>query len=753
MAIDPICGMQVDETGALHAERDGTTYYFCCEHCRRKFLGLEPAAPDGPAPTHDWYCPMCPGVESDEPGVCPTCGMALEPAFQSLDTSAEDQELRDWMRRFWLAAALTLPVVVLAMGHLFPGGGLEARIGVGLSAWIQFFFTTPVVLWAGWPLLERGARSFRTGRLNMFSLIALGVASAYLFSVAAILVPNLFPEAFRHDGHVPVYFEAAAMITALVLLGQMLENRARRRTGDALRALLNLAPPTARLVRDGEEIEVPLVDVRPGDLLRVLPGAQVPVDGAVLEGDSFVDESMLTGEPMPVRKTVGDEVVGGTLNSTGHLLMRADKVGRDTLLAHIADRVAAAQRSRAPVQRLTDRAAAIFVPAVLAAAAVTFALWLAFGPAPRAAHALVNAVAVLIIACPCALGLATPMSIMVGVGRGARAGVLFRDAAALELLGRTRVLVFDKTGTLTEGRPSLVQQQTASPFSDEEVLRLAASVEQRSEHPLAHAVVQAARERGLPLSQPESFRASPGCGVEGRIDGREILVGSPAFLVEYDVTEAESTAEANSISDAMTLVGVAVDQKLAGWLAISDPIRATTPEALAGLRDLGLDLVIATGDRPEAAQAVARTLGLHEVHAGLRPENKQDLVATLRAKGQTVAVAGDGINDAPALAAADVGIALATGTDVAMQSAGVTLVRGDLRGIVRAVRLSRAVRRNIRQNLAFAFGYNLLGIPIAAGALYPFFGLLLSPIFAAAAMSLSSVSVITNALRLRRVQL
>jgi len=800
MARDPVCGMEVDESTGLRAERDGVAYFFCCERCREKFLQEKVAAPSpgeeraahgrasggsapyfcpmcegvesnepgscprcgmslerhaGPAVRRTVYtCPMHPEVESDEPGSCPKCGMALEPRTVSVEPE-DDRELRDMTRRFVLGLVLGVPVLVLSMGGMIPGVPIERWIPHTLSKWLELALATPVILWAGWPFFVRGWRSVVTWNLNMFTLIALGVATAYLFSVAAVVVPGAFPEAFRSAGQVHVYFEAASTITVLVLLGQVLELRARQRTGGAIRELLELAPERARVVRDGEETEVSLDEVRAGDVLRVRPGEKVPVDGEITEGRSTLDESMVTGEPVPADKGPGDAVTGGTLNRTGSFLMRATRVGSDTVLARIVDMVAQAQRSRAPIQRLADVAASYFVPAVVLVAAVTFAAWSLFGPEPRLAHALVNAVAVLIIACPCALGLATPMSIMVGVGRGARDGVLIKNAEVLEVMEKVDTIVLDKTGTLTEGRPALEGCRPAAAFDEAEVVRLAASVEQGSEHPIGEAIVRGARDRGMRLDEVREFESVTGGGVRGVVGGREIVAGKAEFLRERGVDGLDPLeSEAKRLQEeGRTVVFVAVDERAAGALAVSDPIKASTPEALQALHALGLEVHMLTGDSERTARRIASELGIDAVVAEVAPADKHERIESLRAMGRTVAMAGDGINDAPALAAAHVGIAMGTGTDVAIESAGVTLVKGDLRGIVKAFHLSRGVMRNIRQNLFFAFVYNSVGVPIAAGVLYPFFGILLSPILAAAAMSFSSVSVVSNALRLRRATL
>jgi Cu+-exporting ATPase len=694
-----------------------------------------------------WTCPMHPEIERTEPGACPICGMDLEPKVVAREE--DHSELDSMSRRFSISAALTLPVLVLAMGPML-GLPIHEWVSPRANQWLQFILSTPVVLWGGWPFLVRGWRSLATRHLNMFTLIALGTGAAYLFSVAALLWPGAFPEAFKMHGVVELYFEAAAVITTLVLLGQMLELRARRRTGSAIRELLSLAPPTARVVRGAEEVDVPLAHVKVGDRLRVRPGEKVPVDGEVIEGRSAVDESMISGEPMPVEKQKGDEVFGGTINTTGALVMRADRVGGETVLSRIVQMVSEAQRSRAPIQRLADTVAGWFVPAVVLVSVLSFIGWAVWGPEPRLAYALVNAVAVLIIACPCALGLATPMSIMVGVGRGAREGVLIRNAESLERLEQATTIVVDKTGTLTEGKPALTDVIAMNGSQEDDVLRLAASLEQSSEHPLARAIVEGANGRKVALQSAEEFASITGGGVSGTVDGRRVLIGKLALLEERGVqnlVQAREQAEPLQ-QQGRTVMFVAVDDSRAALLVVADPIKASTPEAVKALHDLGLRVVMLTGDHEKTARHVAAQLEIDEVHAGVRPEEKRRHVDELRSKGQVVAMAGDGINDAPALAAADIGIAMGTGTDVAIESAGVTLLKGDLRGIAKAAGLSRAVMRNIRQNLFFAFVYNTLGVPVAAGVLYPVFGILLSPMAAAAAMSLSSVSVITNALRL-----
>ncbi len=758
MAADPICGMKVDEATALRAVRGGETFFFCSESCRRKFLASPASAPrEVRPPGHAVYtCPMHPEIEQDHPGDCPKCGMALEPKTASAGADAgEDVELRDMTRRFLIGAVLTLPVFVLAMVHLIPALAHRSWADGPASRWIQLILTTPVVVWAAKPFFRRGWRSAVTLHLNMFTLVSIGVGAAFAFSVAAMLVPGLFPDTMRHEGKVAVYFEAAAVIVVLVLFGQVLELRARRRTGGAIRALLNLAPPTARLVAAGGDREVPLDRVKVGDRLRVVPGDKVPVDGTVVEGHSSVEESMITGEPLPVEKAVGDKVTGGTVNGSGSFVMRAERVGSDTLLGRIVNMVAEAQRSRAPIQGLADKVAGIFVPTVLAVSVLTFILWMWLGPEPKLAHAVVNAVAVLIIACPCALGLATPMSIMVGVGRGAQEGVLVKNASSLERLEKVTMLVVDKTGTLTEGKPRLVEILPAKGFAAGEFLRLAASLERNSEHPLAEAIVQGARERGVAFAEVKDFRSVTAGGVAGAVGGRAVMIGKPDFLRHEKIAGLEplEASAATLQAEGKTAMFVAVDGKPAGILAVADPIKASAPEAIRDLHALGIKLVMLTGDNRRTAAAVAGRLGLDALMAEIDPAGKVAYVKKLRAEGKRTAMAGDGINDAPALSEADVGIAMGTGADVAMQSAGITLVQGDLRGIAKAVRLSRATMGNIRQNLFFAFLYNVLGIPVAAGVLYPFFGLLLSPIIAGAAMSLSSVSVIGNALRLRSVEL
>jgi P-type Cu+ transporter len=808
---DPVCGMLVDAAAPRGGtvERGGETYGFCNPRCRERFVAdparyLEPAPPAAAPPAADqpsgprsasatvpagttYVCPMDPEVRSPMPGPCPACGMALEPAEIELATrtdyvcpmhpeivraepgscpicgmaleprtvtlaDAPSPELADMTRRFWVSAALTLPILALAMSDLVPGAPLHRAVGATALAWIQLALATPVVLWGGLPFFQRGWVSLVTRRLNMFTLIAIGTGAAYLFSVFALLAPGALPHAMRHAGGVPVYFEAAAAIITLVLLGQVLELKARSATSGAIRALLGLAPRTARrLADDGSEADVPLADVQVGDRLRVRPGEKVPVDGTVVEGQSSVDESMISGEPMPVEKTAAARVTGGTVNGTGSFVMRAERVGKDTLLAQIVRMVGEAQRSRAPIQRLADLVSSWFVPLVVVIAALTAIVWGFFGPEPRLAYALVNAVAVLIIACPCALGLATPMSIMVGTGRGAQAGVLVKNAEALEVMEKVDTLVVDKTGTLTEGKPRLASVEAAAGFDEREVLALAAALETASEHPLAAAILAGARDRGVAVPAVEGFASLTGKGVQGAIGGRQVAIGNRALGADLGVDLAALAGRAEELrAEGQTAMYVLVDGALAGLVAVADPIKPSTAGAIRALHAEGLRVVMLTGDSETTARSVARTLGIDEVIAEVLPEEKQAAIERLQREGRVVAMAGDGVNDAPALARAEVGIAMGTGTDVAIESAGVTLVKGDLGGIVRARRLSRATMRNIRQNLFFAFVYNAIGVPVAAGLLYPTFGLLLSPMLASLAMSLSSVSVIGNALRLRR---
>ncbi len=764
---DPVCGMNVNASTAPVLDHDGQQYHFCSEHCRDRFHAdaaafIGPAAEHAtmPAASHDapisgeateWTCPMHPEIRRPGPGSCPICGMALEPVTVTADTGPSP-ELADMTRRFWVATALTIPTVVLEMGrHFIPW--LHDLIPARTSVWLQLALGTPVVLWAGWPFFVRGWASVRTRNLNMFTLIAMGTGIAWLFSVIATFTPGVFPDSFRGDaGTVDVYFEAAAVITTLVLLGQVLELRAREQTSGAIKALLDLSPKTARrITADGDDEEIPLDTVQLGDRLRVRPGEAVPVDGTVEDGRSAVDESLVTGESMPVTKNSGDTVIGGTINGSGALVMRAEKVGRDTMLARIVAMVADAQRSRAPIQRMADKVAGIFVPAVITIAVVAFIVRALVGPDPKLAHALIAAVAVLIIACPCALGLATPMSIMVGVGRGAGLGVLIKNAEALERMEKVDTLVVDKTGTLTEGRPTVTGiVTTGSDRDDNELLRIAAGVERASEHPLAMAIIEAATQRGLHIPDVTDFDSPVGRGVLGTVDGHRVTIGSATFLNSEGLDTSPLAARADELrGDGATVIHIGIDDHSAGMFAIADPIKETTPAALKALRADGIDVVMLTGDNRVTAQAVAKTLGIDHVEAEVLPDHKSDIVTKLRGEGHVVAMAGDGVNDAPALASADVGIAMGSGTDVAMESAGITLLKGDLTGIVRARLLSEKTMANIRQNLFFAFVYNALGIPIAAGVLYPVFGLLLSPIIAAAAMALSSVSVIANALRLR----
>ncbi len=755
---DPVCGMTIDlHTAKHHAEHRGFPYYFCSAGCKTKFTAdpqkyLGTRTPEPVVEGAIYTCPMHPQIQQPSPGACPICGMALEPEIPTEDTGP-NPELADMTRRLWIGLVLAIPVMVLEMGsHL---AGLHNWVNPALSNDVQLAFATPVVLWAGWPFFVRGAQSLATRNLNMFTLIAMGTGVAYLYSAVATLTPGIFPAAFRAHGAPAAYFEAASMITVLVLIGQVLELRARAATSGAIRALLDLAPKTARRLHDdGSDEEVSLDAVAVGDRLHVRPGDKVPVDGIVLEGHSSLDESMVTGESMPVTKDKDARVIGGTINRSGSFVMRADRIGHDTLLSRIVQMVASAQRSRAPIQRLADQVAAWFVPAVIAAALLAFAAWAMFGPEPRFAFALVAAVSVLIIACPCALGLATPMSIMVGVGRGAEAGVLIKNAEALERMEKIDTLVVDKTGTLTEGKPKVVAVIAFPGFNETQVLRVAASVERSSEHPLAAAIVKAAADRNIELVPVRGFDAPVGEGVIGMVEGRRIALGSAKFLAEFAIETAPLTQEAEHLrGDGASAIFLGVDGKLAGVIAIADPIKATTPAALKALSADGIRVVMLTGDNRTTALAVAKRLGITEVEADVLPNQKSAVIEKLAREGRVVAMAGDGVNDAPALAAAVVGIAMGTGTDVAIESAGITLLKGDLTGIVKTRTLSKSVMRNIRQNLFFAFIYNAAGVPIAAGVLYPAFGLLLSPVIAAAAMALSSVSVIGNALRLRRAAL
>ncbi|HXG79229.1 MAG TPA: heavy metal translocating P-type ATPase [Methyloceanibacter sp.] len=766
-AVDPVCGMRVDtQTGKPSYDYRDHTYHFCSPGCRTKFAAdptrylAKTGAPE-PAPKGTLYtCPMHPEVVQEGPGPCPKCGMALEPMGVPSDMSEHDHgghaELIDFTRRLWVGVPLSLALIALDMGPHVLGVDLFPFLSPRAEQWLALLIATPAVLWCGWPFFVRGFQSIRTGWLNMFTLIALGTGAAYLYSLVATIAPGLFPASMR-DAHglVPTYFEAAAVIVALVLLGQVLELRAREKTGGAIRALLDLAPKTAlRVLKDGRTETVPLAEVKVGDVLRVRPGDKVPIDGTVIEGRSAIDESMLTGEPIPVEKVAGDRVTGGTLNGTGSFDMRVDRTGTETTLAQVVEMVASAQRSRAPIQALADTVSGYFVPAVVAVSVIAFIAWYVLGPAPQLAHALVAAVTVLIIACPCALGLATPISIMVATGRGAQAGVLVRNAAALERLATVDTLIADKTGTLTAGKPALTGVETANGFDRADVLRLAASLEAGSEHPLAAAILRGAEAGGLSPAKVEAFEAVTGQGVKGRIDGRMAALGNARLMESFGIDTAPLAHAAEARRKAgETVMFLALDGKLAGLVSVADPIKPNAAEAIEKLHRLGLKIIMATGDNETTAKAVAARLGIDEIRAGLRPEDKLTIIADLQRQGRVVAMAGDGINDAPALAKADVGIAMGTGADVAMESAGLTLLKGDLRGVVRGVKLARATMRNIKQNLFFAFVYNALGVPVAAGVLYPAFGLLLSPIIAAAAMSLSSVSVVGNALRLRHAEL
>jgi Cu+-exporting ATPase len=815
---DPICGMNVEpERAAGSYAHNGQTYYFCSQHCLAKFkedpekflkspaaahalhshghaqehaapskaksneiehsdyvcpmdpevreakpgacpkcgMALEPAAPAAPSVKTDYVCPMHPEIVRPEPGACPICGMALEPRTVALEDEASP-ELVDMTRRFWVGVVLSVPIAFLAMSEMIPGQPLQRSFSPQLLNWLQLLLATPVVLWGGWPFFQRGWTSVVNRSLNMFTLIAIGVGTAFIYSLAATLFPDVFPPSFRgHDGEVAVYFDAAAVITTLVLLGQVLELRARSKTSKAIKALLGLAPKTARLLRDdGSETDVPLERVQVGDRLRVRPGEKIPVDGVVLEGATSVDESMISGEPIPVEKTKGSKATGGTVNGTGSIVMKAERVGSDTLLAQIVRMVSEAQRSRAPIQKLADIVAGYFVPAVVLIAVISFVVWALFGPEPSLAYGLLNAVAVLIIACPCALGLATPMSIMVGTGRGAMAGVLIKNAEALEVLEKIDTLVVDKTGTLTEGKPHLAALVPRPGQNEDELLRLAASLERGSEHPLAAAIVAGADTRDLKLTDVREFRSITGKGVVGSVDGKWIALGNRKLLEELKVEPGDFLNQSEELrKDGQTVMYVVMDRAVAGLVGVADPVKQSTAEAIQMLHQDGIRIVMLTGDNRTTAEAVAKKLSIDEIHADVLPEQKGEVVKRLQAEGRMVAMAGDGVNDAPALALAHVGIAMGTGTDVAMESAGVTLVKGDLRGIVKARRLSRATMRNIRQNLFFAFVYNALGIPIAAGVFYPFLGILLSPVIASVAMTFSSVSVISNALRLNRLEL
>ena len=807
MERDPVCGMSVQPAqGSAMVNHAGKTYFFCCAGCAAKFRGepekyltprtpspsdsrdpktlaaqkssficpmdpevlaerpgpcpkcgmaLEPALPLPPSTRVDYTCPMHPEIVRDAPGSCPICGMALEPRTTSIDDE-QNPELASMTRRFWISVGLTIPVLVLGMSDLIPGQPFQHWLGMRAIAWLELLLATPVVLWAGGPFFERGWASLVNRSLNMFTLIALGTGTAYVYSVIAVLFPDIFPPSFRDmSGGVPVYFEAAAAITTLVLLGQVLELRARSRTSTAIRSLLKLSPKTARLVRaDGTEIDVPLEHIAVGDQLRVRPGEKVPVDGVIIDGNSSIDESIMTGEPIPVEKNAGSGVIGSSVNGTGTFVMRAERVGSDTLLAQIVRMVSEAQRSRAPVQKLADRVASFFVPAVVLIALAAFAIWATVGPAPKMAHALLNAVAVLIIACPCALGLATPMAIMVGTGRGALAGILVRNAEALEILEKVDTLVVDKTGTLTEGRARVTSITPAAGSSDLQLLRMAATLERGSEHPLAAAILAALSERHLEPGALADFHSRTGKGVTGVVDGKKAALGNRTLFAELGIDLAELNERAKSLeAEGQTVIFISSNDKAVGIIGVADPVKSTALEAIARLHREGIRIVMLTGDNRATAETVARKLGIEEVHAEVLPGDKAEIVKRLQSEGGIVAMAGDGINDAPALTQANVGIAMATGTDIAMESAGITLLRGDLRGVARARTLSRATMRNIRQNLFFAFAYNSLGVPIAAGVLYPFFGLQLSPILASAAMTFSSVSVIANALRLRHLKL
>ena len=807
-AKDPVCGMTVNPATAKYAwNYENKAYYFCAASCLENFKSdpkrylsgsgnrssrqvldvavIRPASVDNPV---DYVCPMCPEVHASKPGPCPSCGMSLDralpaptrveytcpmhpqivrpgPGFcpicgmalepRTVTAGDENPELRAMTRRFWISLVLTVPLFAIAMADMFPGSPVARVLPLRWVSWIELLLATPVVLWGGWPFFQRGWASIVNRSTNMFTLIAMGVGAAYGYSLVATIFPGIFPATFRDmNGIVPVYFEAAAAITTLVLLGQVLELRARSRTGQAIRALLDLSPKTARVLRDAEEVDIPLEQVKVGDRLRVRPGEKVPVDGVVLEGNSSVDESMITGESMPVEKTPQSHVVGATINGTGSFVMRAERVGSETLLAQIVQMVGQAQRSRAPIQNLADRVSAWFVPAVIGIAVLTFLAWGLLGPQPRFAHALVNAVAVLIIACPCALGLATPMAITVGMGRGAHFGVLLRNAEALEILEKVNTLVVDKTGTLTEGKPKVISVIEVNGYNESDLLRLVASLEQGSEHPLAAAILSAAKSRGLELAEAQNFTSATGGGVAGIVDGKSAIAGTEKFLQDSGISTESLTAKATELrSLGQTVILAAIDRNLAGAIGIADPIKQSTAPALRELKNQAIRILMVTGDSATTAEAIARQLGIDEYEAEVLPQNKAEIVKRLQQQGRTVAMAGDGINDAPALAQANVGIAMGTGTNVAMESGDVILVKGDLAGILRARKLSQATMRNIRQNLFFAFLYNSLGVPIAAGVLYPFFGLFLSPVLAAAAMSLSSVSVISNSLRLRTIRL
>ena len=754
---DPICGMEVDEKKAIKLEKNGKVYFFCSQNCQGKFLDTSKKHIQGQEDKSQkkiYTCPMHPEIEQDKPGDCPKCGMHLEQKAAPA-TEEDNKEARMLAHKFWIGLILTIPVFLLALGEMIPALSLKAFMPSNLSRWLQFILATPVVLWAGNIFFIKAWQSVLNKSLNMFTLIAMGVGAAYSFSAIAILFPDIFPESLKKSGEIGLYFEAAAVITVLVLLGQLLETRARNRTGQAIKALLGLAAKDAHRIRDSKEEDVAINDIQRGDLLRVRPGEKVPLDGIITEGKSTIDESMISGEPTPVVKKIGDRVIGATVNQTGAFVMRTEKVGSETLLSQIVNMVAEAQRSRAPIQNLADQVSGYFVPAVLACAVVAFIVWSIFGPEPALAYALVSAISVLIIACPCALGLATPMSVMVGVGRGAQSGILIKNAQAIEKAEKITHLLTDKTGTLTAGKPQVTAIITAKDWNEQTLLSMAASIEQNSEHPLARAVVDYTKERGEKLAPVDNFQSVTGGGVKGKVNGKTVLLGKQKFIQDSGINLPEELIkEAADLQEkAQTVAWVVVDQQTAGFLGISDPIKETTPGAIRALHKMGLKVVMLTGDNQKTAHAIAKELGITEVYAGLEPKDKQEIVKKLKSDGAKVMVAGDGINDAPALAEAEVGVAMGTGTDVAIESAGITLVKGDLNGIVKALRLSRGVMRNIRQNLFFAFIYNALGVPIAAGILYPIFGLLLSPMIAGAAMSFSSVSVIGNSLRLRNVKL
>ncbi|MFH2067927.1 MAG: heavy metal translocating P-type ATPase [Candidatus Omnitrophota bacterium] len=758
MPRDPVCGMKVKKTGAIKLTQNGLTYYFCSPHCKKKFLAQSSGVKPKPAVKNEkiiYTCPMHPEIRQPKPGDCPKCGMHLEPMSPASEDGAEDKLLQLLSRKFWTGLLLTIPIILLSAGEMVPAINLKSLIPYRISAWIQFLLVTPVVFWSGGFLFARAWKSIVNRSLNMFTLIGLGVGAAYGYSAIAVLFPQLFPDSLKKMGMIDLYFESAAAITVLVVLGQLLEAKARSRTGQAVKALLGLAAKDAHLIRNGAEKDVPIDTLRRGDILRVRPGEKIPLDGAIVEGQSAVDESMITGEPIPVTKSFGDKVVGATVNQTGTFLMRIEKVGSETLLAQIVHMVSEAQRSRAPIQKLADRVSGYFVPAVITIAALAFIIWFRWGPEPRPAYALVNAIAVLIIACPCALGLATPMSIMVGVGRGAQMGVLIKNAEAIEKSEKITHLLIDKTGTLTEGKPYVTASITAPGWDSQQLLSMAASLEQNSEHPLARAIVGFTKEQNAKVESVTDFKSFTGGGITGNINGKLVIIGKQKFIKESNVTIPEDlNKQAVALQNqAQTVIWVGVEGKAAGIIGISDPVKKTTPGAIAALHKMGLKIIMLTGDNRKTAGVIAGRLGLDDFQAELEPEQKQEIVKKFQNEGAIVMMAGDGINDAPALAQSEVGIAMGAGTDVAIESSGITLVKGDLNGIVKTLRLSRGVIKNIRQNLFFAFIYNAIGIPVAAGALYPFFGLLLSPVIAGAAMSFSSVSVIGNSLRLRNFKL